>query len=129
MAEPVYVRLSGCSSEVVCPHLQQIIISCIRTDFVFKVPSPSRMKPIIELPLVSPGPKFGVIVPTKIRRPKKKAAIPEPKWVEVTTELNKEQAEDRIFVGIYLRFILSVTLTIPSADPGVFPSLLTTHGR
>lgn len=78
-AAPIYVRLSNGKSEV--------------------VPSPSRLRPVVELPM-SPVPKFGPPTTTgKISRPKKKPVVPQPKWVEVDTDLSKSEAEDRFFVS------------------------------
>lgn len=77
--EPTYVRLSGGKSEV--------------------VPSPSRLRPVVELP-PSPLHKFGPTAPTtKIGKPKRKPVVPQPKWVEVDTDLSKNEAEDRFFVS------------------------------
>lgn len=41
-------------------------------------------------------------------RPKKD--VPEPKWVKVPTELDREQAEDRFFVGQLFLFLTSIVL-------------------
>lgn len=76
------------------------------------VPSPSRMRPTVELP-ISPGPKFGLIKPVaKVSRPKKKQVVPEPKWIEADTELSKSEAEDRFFVSTLLLCLCTAFFTI-----------------
>lgn len=37
--------------------------------------------------------------PTKQKLGRPKKDVPEPKWVKVSTELDRAQAEDRFFVG------------------------------
>ncbi|KLO19501.1 hypothetical protein SCHPADRAFT_935297 [Schizopora paradoxa] len=64
--------------------------------------TPSRLRPVVELPM-SPLPKFGPSAPTtKIGKPKRKPVVPQPKWVEVDTDLSQNDAEDRFFIREFL---------------------------